>query len=129
FQTAQAIEGAANNPGGMAAGGMGMGMGFAMAQQMGQSLADQQRGGGRSSEAGPASPPPLPPTTARWFVAIDRQQAGPFDDAALAARIREGVVTRESLVWREGLAAWTPAREVPELGSFFRAGPPPLPPT
>ncbi|MFO1463493.1 MAG: SPFH domain-containing protein [bacterium] len=49
FQTAQAIEDAAKNPGGMAGMGPAMGAGFAMAQQMAQSMA-----------AGAQAPAPAP---------------------------------------------------------------------
>ena len=51
FQTANAMEEAAKNPGGMAAGGMGMGMGFAMANQMGQSMNTPQQGQGPATAA------------------------------------------------------------------------------
>ncbi|SLM29115.1 putative virion core protein (Lumpy skin disease virus)-like protein [Desulfamplus magnetovallimortis] len=42
FQSANALELAAQNQGGEAAAGIGMGMGFAMANQMGRTLNDQQ---------------------------------------------------------------------------------------
>jgi hypothetical protein len=30
-------------------------------------------------------------------------------------------------VWRDGMAGWTAAGEVPELSTLFTAAPPPLP--
>jgi membrane protease subunit (stomatin/prohibitin family) len=119
FQAANAIEAAAKNPGGTAAGGMGLGMGFAMAQQMGQAMAG-------AAGAGAATPPPIPGALA-FHVAIQGQQAGPFDLAALEERVRSGILTRETLVWKPGLAQWTPAGQVGELAALFAKLPPPLP--
>lgn len=120
FQAANAIEAAAKNPGGSAAAdGMGMGMGFAMAQQMANALNPQQGGGH-------AAPPPLP-SQAQFFVAVNGQQAGPFAVDALRGQASGGQLTRETLVWKQGMAAWTPAGQVPELEPVFGHVPPPLP--
>jgi len=119
FQTANAMEEAAKNPGGMAAGGMGMGMGFAMANQMGQSMGVGQPQG--------AGPPPLPQSN-QFFVAINDQQAGPFDMATLQQYVQSGQLTRETLVWKQGMGQWTAAGQVNELVNLFGAAPPPLPP-
>jgi hypothetical protein len=73
-----------------------------------------------------AGPPPLP--TAEWFVGVNGQQQGPYDLAALAAQASAGALTRETLVWKNGMAGWVAAGQVPELGSAFAAVPPPLPP-
>ncbi len=122
FQAAQAMEQAAKNPGGMAAGGMGMGMGFAMANQMGQAM-----GASAGPGQGVGAPPPLP-QPALYFAAIDNQQAGPFDMNTLQQKVAASAVTRATLVWKQGMAAWTPAGDVPELVALFSAsGPPPLP--
>ena len=135
FQTANAIEAAAVNPaGGMAAGGMGMGMGFAMAQQMTQAMGQPQNqapgpwGAPPGAAGGAAMPPPLPPAV-QFFVALGGQQAGPFDMPRLQQEAQSGQLTPATLVWRQGMAAWTPAAQVPELASLFQAAaPPPLPP-
>lgn len=120
FQAANAIEAAAKNPGGgAAADGMGMGMGFAMAQQMANALNPQQGGGH-------GGPPPLP-AQAQFFVAVDGKQAGPFGVDALRGQASGGQLTRETLVWKQGMAAWTPAGQVPELEPVFGHVPPPLP--
>jgi membrane protease subunit (stomatin/prohibitin family) len=132
FQAAQAIESAAKNPSGTAAAGIGMGMGFAMANQMGQALAPGgapvSPGAGSGPGASPAGPPPLPSAGAVWFAAIGGQQAGPFDETMLASQAKSGLIQRETLVWRPGMANWTAAREVAELSPLFASVPPPLPP-
>jgi membrane protease subunit (stomatin/prohibitin family) len=124
FQAAQAMEKAAENPGGMAAGGMGMGMGFAMAGQMGQAMA-----AGAHAPAAHAPPPPLPGGAAavQFYAAIDGQQAGPFDLSTIRQQAAAGRITPQTLVWRQGMPAWTPAGQVAELAGAVSAAPPPLP--
>ncbi len=119
------MEEAAKNPGGMAAGGMGMGMGFAMANQMGQAMAGPQQQ--QPAPAAGAAPPPLPQAV-QFFAALGGQQAGPFDMAALKQHVQSGQLTRQTLVWRQGMANWTAAEQVDELKGLFGATPPPLPP-
>jgi membrane protease subunit (stomatin/prohibitin family) len=124
FQAANAIEEAAKNPGGggMAASGMGMAMGYAMANQMGQTMQNAQ-----AAPAAPAGPPPIP-TAATWYAAINNQQVGPLDEAGLQQKVSAGQITRSTLIWKNGMAQWTPAEKVMELGNLFASVPPPLPP-
>jgi hypothetical protein len=82
--------------------------------------------GQMTGAAGAAAPPPLLPTAA-WFLGIGGQQQGPFDVAGLQARVRDGSLTRSTLVWKQGMANWSPAETVPELQALFAAAPPPLP--
>ncbi len=119
FQAAEALEKAAENPGGMAAGGMGMGMGFAMANQMGQSMSAPSAGGG--------APPPLPQGVA-FFLGLNGQQAGPFDIEGLKAKAAAGELTRDTLAWTQGMPEWKKAGDVPALTAVFGSQPPPLPP-
>lgn len=121
FQAANAMEAAAKNPGGGASDGIGMGMGFAMAQQMGQMFSQQ------NNAQSPGTPPPLPGAV-QFFVAVNGQQQGPFPPSSLQQMIQQGTLTRDTLVWRQGLASWIKAGEAAELGSLFGAVPPPLPP-
>lgn len=125
FQAANAMEAAANNPGGTAAGGMGMGMGFAMANQMGQSMGAQQTQQAPAQQAAP-TPPPLP-SSVTFFMAVNGAQTGPFDTNTLSQKATSGELKRETLVWKEGMAAWTAAGEVSELSSLFAQVPPPIP--
>jgi len=125
FQAANAMEAAAGNPGGSAAAdGMGMGMGFAMAQQMAQAMGT---GAGAGAGAAGGAPPPLP-TAGLFFVAVNGQQTGPHGIDALRQQVAGGSLARETLVWKQGMPAWAPASEVPELAALFAPAPPPLPP-
>lgn len=125
FQAANAMEAAAENPGGNAANGIGMGMGFAMANQMGQAMGQQNQNQAQSPPAG--GPPPIPQAV-QYFVAVNGQQTGPFPMAALQQKVSTGEITRETLVWKNGMSAWTAAGSVSELSSLFGQVPPPLPP-
>ncbi|MCB9832772.1 MAG: SPFH domain-containing protein [Planctomycetes bacterium] len=121
FQAAEAMEKAAQNPGGMAAGGMGMGMGFAMAQQLGQQM-------GTAGQQGPgASPPPIPGQASYW-VAIGGERSGPFTMDTLRQQVLSGRLNGQTLVWTEGMASWAAAAQVPALASILATVPPPLPP-
>jgi membrane protease subunit (stomatin/prohibitin family) len=122
FQAANAMEQAAKNPGGDAASGMGLGMGFAMANQMAQSMGNANA----ASPAAGAAPPPLPQAASYW-AALNGQQSGPFATDALRQHVGSGALTRDTLVWREGMPQWTRAGDVADLAALFPAAPPPLP--
>ena len=112
YQSATAIDDAAKNPGGAAGAGIGIGAGIALGQQMGTHMNPTQ------------GPPPLP---GGFFLAVNGAQTGPFDMNTLAAKTRDGSLTRDTLVWRQGMAGWAAAGTVPELQPLFAATPPPLP--
>ena len=124
FQAANALEAAAANPGGDASAGVGMGIGFAMANQMGKALAGPQ-----GAAPGASQPPPLPAeeTGNRYYVGKNGKQAGPFDRNAIIGYIRKGAITRETLLWREWMAAWQKAALFAEFEAALKATPPPMP--
>jgi membrane protease subunit (stomatin/prohibitin family) len=138
FQAANALQDAARNPTGGAAEGIGLGMGVAMGQRMAQAMGapaaqpaqpPQPAPAAQPAPAGgPAAPPPLPGQGASWYLGVGGQQVGPFDLGALAGEVASGRLTPATLVWRTGMAAWAPAREVPELAGVLAQLPPPLPP-
>ncbi|MBQ3460966.1 MAG: SPFH domain-containing protein [Solobacterium sp.] len=64
-----------------------------------------------------ATPPPLP--ISQYSVAVDGKQTGPFDMSALIQMFRDGALTKESLVWKEGMKNWEKAGSVKELSSIF----------
>jgi membrane protease subunit (stomatin/prohibitin family) len=122
FQTANALEGMAENPN--AGGGMmgmiaGVGMGNMVGGAIGGAAAPQNQGA--------PVPPPLPQAV-QWHAAINGQQTGPFDESLLKTQIQQGLIKKDTLVWHQGMANWTPAGNVPELAGLFNAAPPPLPP-
>jgi membrane protease subunit (stomatin/prohibitin family) len=133
MKTADAIGDMANNPGG--GGNMmgmiaGMGMGGVVTGAMNAGAQNMQQGQGGEQPpvgGGTGAPPPLPQAAA-WYAGINGRQAGPFDANALQQHIASGQVTRETLLWKQGMANWTPAGQVQELAPLFNA-PPPMPGT
>jgi membrane protease subunit (stomatin/prohibitin family) len=127
FQAANALETAAGNPGGGAAEGIGLGMGMAMGQRMAQTMGGSaQQPQPAPQQPQPAGPPPLPQAAA-WFIAVNGQQVGPLDAAGLQQHAAAGQLTRQTLVWSQGMAAWTPAEQVPPVAAVLGQTPPPLP--
>ena len=121
YEMANSINDAANNPGGLAAAGVGVGMGLGMAGQMASSLGTPLAG-----QVSTQLPPPLP-SQVQFYVAINGQQAGPFDMGMLQQMVHSGQMTRDSLVWKQGMAAWDAAGQIAELSAVFGAVPPPIP--
>jgi uncharacterized RDD family membrane protein YckC len=57
-----------------------------------------------------------------WYYAQNNQQLGPVTLAALRSMVANGQVGAADLVWTQGMAQWTPARSVPEVGSVLLGG-------
>lgn len=120
LQTADAIRDAAKNPGGIAGAGAGLGAGMAIGAQMGGAM-------GSVVSAGAASGPPPMPTIVGFYLGVNGQQQGPFDIGTLANKVRDGVLTPSTLVWKPGMKAWAAAETVDDLQGLLAAAPPPLP--
>jgi len=121
FQAANAMENASKNEnGGIMGAGMGAGVGFGMMNQMGNAFQNQQFNG----QTGQNTPPP-PPIT-QYFVAVNGQQTGPFHMQQLQGMVSSGQLTRQSLVWKQGMSGWLAADTQPELAGLFSAMPPPI---
>ncbi len=110
----------------------GMIMGGAVGQQMAgmmNNMGNAMNAQGMPSQPGGPSVPPPPPVSAAFYVAINGQQAGPFDMAQLGQLATQGSLTAQTLVWKNGMPSWTAAGMVPELASLFgMGGTPPVPP-
>ncbi len=57
-----------------------------------------------------------------YYIHFDNQQSGPFTIEELKTKN----ITRETLVWKEGMANWVKARELNDLDILFNSQPPPL---
>jgi hypothetical protein len=124
FQSANALESAASNPGGDASAGIGMGMGFAMANQLGKMVANPQD----QPQQAPM-PPPLPSEEAecKYFVGKNGKKAGPFKKDEIVNYIEQGSITKETLMWKEGMAEWQATEHFSEFVTLLTTLPPPLP--
>lgn len=115
FQVANSVPDAAKNPGGLGAIGASFGIGAAMAGAVGQAMSS------------PAAPPPLPNQSNAFFIAVNGKQTGPHSMDELTSLATAGQLTRQTLVWRNGMPQWSPASSVSELSNLFANVPPPLP--
>lgn len=127
YETASAIHDAATTPNSAAGAGMGLGAGFAMGGAMAGQMGAAMNAGAAGMGGASGGPPPLP-TAVAFHVAINGQQAGPFDMIALQSQASGGGLKRDSLVWKAGMAQWVKAGEVAELSALFASTPPPIPP-
>lgn len=138
-QQATVLGKAADSLGAMGtmAGGMGGGMnpaglmtGMALGGAMGGQMAGMmnQMGNQFQQQQQQATTPPPPPAPATFMVYANGAQAGPFDMSQLAQMAAGGQLTPATYVWRQGMANWTAASQVPELQALFAPATPPPPP-
>ena len=60
---------------------------------------------------------------------VGGQQYGPYDYATCKQFVQGGQLNQQTMVWMQGMPAWTPAGQVPELQSLFAPQmPPQMPP-
>jgi hypothetical protein len=64
------------------------------------------------------TPPPLSPQR-QVFVALNGQQAGPFDLPTLQQMVRYGQLTLDTLAWQQGMPAWATAGSMAALAPLF----------
>jgi membrane protease subunit (stomatin/prohibitin family) len=121
FQAANAMEDAAKNQnGGIMGAGIGAGLGFGMGNQMGNAFQNNQFNG----NTGGNTPPP--PPIVQFHVAVNGQQSGPFNMQQLQSMAMQGQLTKQTLVWKAGMAGWLGAETQPELAGLFNNVPPPI---
>lgn len=73
--------------------------------------------------ADPWVPESSPRTGARWHLAVDGQSFGPYETSMIGIMSAARQIDPDAChAWTEGMAAWTPLRQVPELAAVV--GPP-----
>lgn len=105
----------------------GMALGGAMGGQM-ANMANQM-GGAMQGQYQSPTPPPMPggAPQPQWMLAVNGQQSGPYTPAQLQQLAQNGQFTSQTYVWRQGMANWDMAGNVPELAQLFAPVPPPAP--
>ncbi|QYS91980.1 SPFH domain-containing protein [Flavobacterium covae] len=116
FKAAQSIETAAANTN-LPGLGVGMGVGLGMGNVISNAMFTSSQN---------SAPPPIP-IQSSYFVAINGQQAGPFDIEALKNLVHTNQLTRETLVWTNTMSNWEKAETVRALANLFTNIPPQLP--
>lgn len=126
FQAGVSMEKAAENSnGGIMGAGLGAGMGFGMGNQMGNMYQNNQFNAQQGMNTN--TPPPItPPPVVQFHVAVNGQQTGPFNLQQLQTMAQQGQLTKQSLVWKAGMANWLAAETQPELAALFNNVPPPI---
>lgn len=71
------------------------------------------------------TPPPL--NNVMFHVALNGQATGPFDLNMLSQMVTQGTLTKDTLVWKQGMQNWTRAESVEELKNLFANVMPPIP--
>ena len=62
-----------------------------------------------------------------YMVGVNGQQAGPFDWNQLQQLVSQGQLTQQTYVWKQGMANWDFAGNVPELQPLFVSAAPQMP--
>ena len=92
---------------------------------IGQKMADTMNSAmsGVNPNAQPAAvPPPIP--TISYYVAINGQAQGAFPLEVLKQMQQNGQLTKETLVWKQGMANWEKSGNVEDLQELFVDVPP-----
>lgn len=73
--------------------------------------------------------PPMPQAEpqVQMYFNIAGQNYGPYDYATCKTLQQNKQINEQTLAWQQGMAAWTPAAQVPELKALFAPAMPPMP--
>ena len=124
---AQSLGQMGNFGGGGGSNPAGMMTGMMMGGAMGQQMAGMMQGMGQQMQSAMNTPPPVP--NVQYHISVNGAQAGPFNMQQLQQMAQSGQLTPQTYVWKQGMANWDFACNVPEVASLFAApGTPPPPP-
>ena len=113
-------------------GGNGMNMagivaGMAMGGAIGQNMAEMFNNMNQGINTPNITPPPMTQTI--YFMALQNGQYAQYDINGLKNNIAQGLLTKDTLIWKQGLPNWVKAIEVAEVNALFDGGivPPEMP--
>lgn len=112
------------NPAGMMA---GMAMGSAIGQNMAGMVGGMMNGMNQQVPPQANNVPPVPGNES-YHVAVNGTATGPYTVSVLSTMAANGQFTKESLVWKSGMANWQAAGSISELAGLFAGTVPPVPP-
>ena len=117
-------SGSGGSGGGMDPGSMmaSMAMGGAVGSQMAGAVGGMMGGMNQPHQ----TPPPVPKV--QYSIAVNGKQSGPFGLPELQQMALKGQFTKETHVWKPGMAEWALAGALSELNTLFENTPPPPPP-
>ena len=115
------IGGGDFNAAGMMAGMMlGGTVGAGMSNMMGGMMSGMQ---GQMQPPAMQTPPPIPQVN--YHIAVNGQQAGPYEKSVIANMIQSGQLNSNTLVWKQGMPQWEPITNVPDFAPLFSNNMPP----
>ena len=103
----------------------GMMTGMMMGGAMGQQMAGMMQNMGQQIQGAVNTPPPIP--NVQYHISVNGAQAGPFNMQQLQQMAQRGQLTKDTYVWKQGMAQWELAGNVQELSSLFAPACPPPP--
>jgi hypothetical protein len=99
---------------------MELGIGISVARQMPDMLSRVMPGqNGPVPQGGSSQAPPPVPAGESFYLVVDNVQAGPFGEEHLEKMAKNGLLTRDTLVWKSGMTAWQKAGTVPEINKIL----------
>lgn len=116
--------------------GVGLGAGTGVGTQMGNAVAQTLNTNPPQSSTSPAAPPapaaPAPPPiqVATYFLSVNGQQYGPYDENTMISMINKSQVNGGTMAWKQGMSDWAKLATLPEFAQLFPApaAAPPAPP-
>lgn len=120
-------NGGGMNPAGMMA---GMAMGSAIGQNMAGMVGGMMNGMNQQVSSQAQNVPPVPGNDS-YHLAVNGTSTGPYTLSVLSTMAANGQFTKESLVWKSGMANWQAAGSISELAGLFAgsvSSVPPVPP-
>ena len=117
------LEQAANNHSGMAGVAMGIGTGIGIGNAA-VSLAS----GIINTKQSTDTPPPLPSTNKKYYIAIEGKQQGPFDASVIEQKYNNMEINGSTLVWTKGMSEWQKLSDCEDFSTITNSDcPPPIP--
>jgi membrane protease subunit (stomatin/prohibitin family) len=106
--------------------GLGNAGGMIFGMNMAQGIGPQGQPQAVRQQTQQVAPPPVPQPS-QYNIVVNGQSAGPYDMNVLKQMISNGQFTKETLVWKNGMANWEKAENVSEVSTLFVQTPPPIP--
>ncbi len=90
--------------------GMSMGIAQQMINTMNQSL---------NSMYVPNAGQKISPTKNGYYIIIDNRQLGPLNEDEISILAKNGRLSENDFVWKEGMTGWRLAKEIPEIYKYI----------
>lgn len=97
---------------------MELGIGMSVLQQM-PKMMEGVMPNITPASANAATPPPVQQQPEAVYIVVNNSQAGPFSQEDLIKLIQNDMLDEKTLVWKEGMANWLPAVQVPDVNKLF----------